>query len=82
MANANFTASINNSDEKLFNAHQLLSRASGIVDLLFTMSEGNKIEELCNGTLTNSLDAIYFLLEETKKLITDAEPSQAEVHHV
>lgn len=71
MTDVNFTASLNKPIHRdyLSDAYVLLGRANGIVDLLFTFSANSQIEGLCEGTLTNSLDAIYFLIAEANELI-------------
>jgi len=70
-------------DEANFQATILLNRAIAAVDLLFTMSVSNKLDELCSDSLTNSLDAVLSLMAEAKKLIIDGGPgkSQMEVQH-
>jgi len=53
-------------------AHLLLHRAHGILDLMFTLTitgQGSGVEELCNGTLTASLDAAMQQVNEAKELL-------------
>lgn len=45
----------------------LLNRASGVADMLFTMSANEELNQFLPNTITSSLDTLCFLIEQAKE---------------
>lgn len=63
-------AEMKDTTDKIEQASELLSRATAILDLLFTLKVTGDIEALCDSTLCSSLDHLLHLVNDANKLLT------------